>query len=179
MKRQLVAGILALNMLIVGGGCAAENIESDNPDSNQSQSEKSEDDTKLGVEVETMQGEGITYEILTADYLLKEDLQTALTHVQMHKGFGIMKEEEDSLIVYVGLGEKPSAGYELEIENVVKKDDKIIITVKETEPPKDAMAAEMLTYPTKVIRLKDKTKNIEVVNNSGEIFEDINAENEE
>lgn len=178
MKRQLVAGILALNMMVVGVGCVSESIENDKPDSNVSQPQTSEDDTKPGVESETRQGEGITYEILTLAYI-DEDLQTALQHIQMHKGFGIMKEEEGSLIIYVGSGEKPSAGYGLEIENVVKKDDKITITVKETKPAKDEMVAEILTYPTKVIRLKDKTRNIEVVNSSGEVFEDINAENEE
>ena len=178
MKKKILATVLISSLLVVGSGCSPENIENDKPKDNLSQPQEANGDTKPAVESVTKEGDNITYEILTLAHM-EDDLQTALSHIQKHRGFGIMKEEDDSLILYIGLGEKPSAGYGLEIENIIKNDNRVKVIVKETKPAEDAMVAEVLTYPTKVIRLKDKIKNIEVINKSGEVFEDINAENEE
>lgn len=167
MRRKLLISTLILCM-ILAAGCSPKPIETPTP----------ADGSELAVEIEKREGQGVNYEILTQAYL-EEDLLTALGYIQMHKGYGIMKEESDSYIVYIGLGEKPTAGYAVEIEDVIKEADQIRVVVKEIDPSKEDMTTQILTYPTKVLRIKDKTMNIVVENTSGEAFEDINAENEE
>ena len=179
MKRTLLISTLALCM-ILAVGCSPKEVQTPVPAEpaldNSSQSPIAGSD--LSIEVEKREGKGVSYEILTQAYL-EEDLLTALGYIQEHRGFGIIKEESDSYIVYGGMGEKPTAGYAVEIEDVIKETDQIRVVVKEIEPKKGDMVAEVITYPTKVLRIKDKTLKIVVENTSGEVFEDINAENEE
>jgi len=192
MKKIILVSILTLSMITSMTGCTTFEKSSDSsqdtpplvesPESPKEEAPKEEapkeeapsGTTEPAVLVQEKQGVGEDYEIHTLAFL-EDDLQTALGYVQQHHGFGIIKEEQDGLFVYIGLGEKPTAGYSVEIENVVKKDDKIKIIVKEVQPGKDAIVTQAITYPTKVVKIKDSVKNIEVVDLEGNLLQDINA----
>lgn len=65
--------------------------------------------------------------------------------------------DQDMLLV-VSLGDRPSAGYSVDIVNVVQEKDRIIVQYRETIPPAGTVAAQVITHPytTKVIPKSDK-----------------------
>lgn len=63
--------------------------------------------------------------------------------------------------ILVNLGEKNNGGYGIEVENVVEQTDKIVVSIKETEPKKDSNVTMALTNPYAVIKINSK-KPIEI-----------------
>lgn len=49
------------------------------------------------------------------------------------------------------LGQKPTGGYTIVIPKIVKKDKEIIVTLESKEPPKEAMAIQVITAPYYVV----------------------------
>jgi hypothetical protein len=58
------------------------------------------------------------------------------------------------------MGEKPTGGYSIGVENVVETDKNIIITVKETKPESDAILTQNITYPFCVVKINSKKEII-------------------
>ena len=61
--------------------------------------------------------------------------------------------------IILNMGEKPTSGYSITIDNVVETADKVIITLKEKEP--SGMAAQVISYPYSIVRINSK-KPIEI-----------------
>ena len=59
-----------------------------------------------------------------------------------------------SNFIILNMGEKPSAGYSITVENVEETADKVIVTVKEQEPK--GMSASVITYPYCIVRINSK-----------------------
>lgn len=64
-----------------------------------------------------------------------------------------------SNFILVNMGEKPSGGYTLKVENIIELADKIVITIKEIPP--SGMATAVITKPGYVIKINSK-KPIEI-----------------
>ncbi|MTI80897.1 MAG: protease complex subunit PrcB family protein [Firmicutes bacterium] len=105
---------------------------------------------------------------------LSGDLEEAISLVHNHRGYGIIKEQGDEAIIYVGSGEKPTGGYNIEVTSVKDVAGTTVITVKETSPSKDKMLIQMISYPYTVIKVSNITDDIKVINTNGELFENIN-----
>ena len=66
------------------------------------------------------------------------------------------------LIVYGG--EKPTAGYSIEVTEIIYDEGTATVTVVETSPPEGSMAADVLTYPVDVVLLPSEiTGPVELV----------------
>lgn len=65
-----------------------------------------------------------------------------------------------SNFILVNLGEKNNGGYGIEVTNVVEESDKVVVTIKETEPKKGNVTMA-ITNPYAVIKINSK-KPIEI-----------------
>ncbi|KAF2340825.1 protease complex subunit PrcB family protein [Flavobacterium tistrianum] len=63
---------------------------------------------------------------------------------------------QDYNYVILNMGEKNTSGYTIDVEKVEETDKNIIITVKENNPPKDAMTMQVISYPYTVVKIHSK-----------------------
>jgi hypothetical protein len=67
------------------------------------------------------------------------------------------------MVLGVFLGQKPSAGYDIEISSLIEKDDCLEVYVKKTKPSPGSMCASVLTQPYHVISTEKVNKDIKYV----------------
>ncbi|MCC5911254.1 MAG: protease complex subunit PrcB family protein [Clostridiaceae bacterium] len=186
MRKKLILGALILGLGVFGAGCS-NNMESQPgstdeanqiEDSTSIDENTSTEDVSNGITEDPLEltviGD-ISFEILAMSNLSPE-LEEGLGYIQEHRGFGIVKEEGDDIIVFIGSGEKPTAGYDLYMNSIEKTTDSIAITIGETKPEEGSVVAQVLTYPVKLIRITTDIRNITVETESGEVLENINQE---
>ena len=63
---------------------------------------------------------------------------------------------QTSNFIILNMGEKPSEGYKIVVENAVETDKNIIITIKETGPKPNATVAQVLTNPYCIVKINSK-----------------------
>jgi hypothetical protein len=57
------------------------------------------------------------------------------------------KEYGDKTYLYVSWGQRPTGGYEVTILEAVRENDEIVVRVRYSRPPPDAMVTQVITYP--------------------------------
>ena len=70
---------------------------------------------------------------------------------------------EKNRVIAVFMGMRRSGGYTVKITNIEEK-DKLVVTVKESGPPPDAMVTMALTSPFHVVVIPRSDKAVEFVN---------------
>ncbi len=65
------------------------------------------------------------------------------------------RKDNGLLYILVTYGEKPTGGYAVEITGVEEKSDKLVVTVKFTEPGPDDIVTQALTYPYDLMVIDD------------------------
>lgn len=95
------------------------------------------------------------YEILTEPNEIRmlqndEKLKRKIKPTDLHQ----------SNFVILNMGEKPTGGYSIGVENVEETEKNIIITVKESNPEPDAMVTQNITYPFCVVKINSKKEII-------------------
>lgn len=70
---------------------------------------------------------------------------------------------EEILYTLVTYGEKPTGGFAVEITSIEDKEDKIVVTVDFTEPGKDDMVTQAITYPYDLAMMDDPGLPVEFV----------------
>lgn len=106
---------------------------------------------------------------LDGEVLLDHDTevdQSALEIIETsnsEKGYKLIKSEiSDSYYLAVFAGEKPTTGYEIEINKAEIVNGTLMVTVLALSPGPDTMNATMLTYPTDVVMVKDVKEDMDV-----------------
>lgn len=193
MKRKLILATLIISLVAFTAGC--NNIQDSEPTDSPSQVEDNDtvdddvdkDDSNKDNNDEDVANDepeepketivigDVSFEILEISEL-SSNLQQAFGFINEHRGYGIVLEDGKDIIVFIGTGEKPTAGYDFHLKTIEKTSDGINITIVETQPKKDEMVAEVLTYPAKFIRITTDSRNINVQTEDGDILKDINAE---
>lgn len=69
---------------------------------------------------------------------------------------------ESSFVLFVSMGEKPSAGYRVEIEKMKRSDGTLEVTLRLQAPPPGEMSAMVMTQPFVMAKVK-KEKGIKKV----------------
>ncbi|SDW68660.1 PrcB C-terminal [Marininema mesophilum] len=95
---------------------------------------------------------------------LPENVKDKLSDMRSSKKGGhVMVNHRDHTYLIIGLGERRTSGYRINIENVIEKDGKIHVYAQEISPNPDGMVAQMITHPTQVISIPrvEKDKEIE------------------
>ena len=86
---------------------------------------------------------------------LPEEVQTWLDDNIIEYGKDTYAHE-NKLYILVAYGEKPTAGYSVEISKVEKSDGNINVYASFQDPGKDDMVATVITYPYDLIVIEDQ-----------------------
>lgn len=175
MKKVLVL-IAAFLVLTASTSCAYFKLEKPEPGNNNinkpaapAENNKPEMDDKNN----NNKSNEISFDVIDSIDGLSEELQNSVEELKKSRGFTRLKDE-NGVMVMISMGEKPTGGYSITVKKVEKVQDKIKITVEETEPGKDDAVTMAITYPYTVIRIKQaQDEEIEVYNQKGEKFDKI------
>ncbi|MFC7441317.1 protease complex subunit PrcB family protein [Laceyella putida] len=58
--------------------------------------------------------------------------------------------------IIVGIGERPTGGYEVRVTSVTKQGPRLIVHAKVIPPKEGMMVTQVISYPYAVIQLKEK-----------------------
>lgn len=83
---------------------------------------------------------------------LSADLAGKIDQSRAEEGYEMLTSENGNFLV-VYAGERPTAGYSVEIVSIAAGEGKATVTVKETSPAGGGMTAQALTYPYDVVKL--------------------------
>ena len=61
-----------------------------------------------------------------------------------------------SNFIILNLGEKPTGGFSITIDNVEELDNIVIVTTKETTPELGAMVTQAIAYPYAIVKINSK-----------------------
>ncbi|MGM0501441.1 MAG: protease complex subunit PrcB family protein [Bacillota bacterium] len=68
---------------------------------------------------------------------------------------------DNGLAIYVTLGQRPTGGYNIQIREVRKSDETLIVTIKAISPGSEEMVNQVITYPYDLVRLSaSEVKNV-------------------
>ncbi len=62
----------------------------------------------------------------------------------------------ESNFIILNMGEKPTGGYAIGVDNVIETPENIVIKVKETNPEPGTMVTQGITYPYCVVKVNSK-----------------------
>lgn len=93
------------------------------------------------------------YEILTEEDEIRmllgdENLKNKISPYDM----------KNSTVLILNMGEKPTGGFSITIEEVKEVSDKVVVTIKENIPEPGAMVTMALTNPYTVVKINSKKK---------------------
>jgi len=112
------------------------------------------------------------YEVLTSQStgggnIRFYEILTTPQEIRMLQGDENLKKKisdsdlETANFIILNMGEKNTSGYSITAERVEETPDKIIVYVKETSPPEDAMNLQVISYPYAIVKINSK-KPIEI-----------------
>lgn len=170
MNKRKVLSLILISILAVSilAGCTKdkEKTPAINEETQTEQTEQTED---KNVD-ETENNKNVTFEIIEE---FDEEALKMIDEKTKEKGYGILSRDDNSVVIFIASGEKPSGGYGIKVKTVEEKDGVITITVEETAPEEGAMVITALTYPYTVIRLDTKATEFVIVNTEGEEFTNL------
>lgn len=111
----------------------------------------------------------IGFEIVKPENLTSEK-QDILEKIKRNKGF-IYWEEDSDFYIAIFAGQKPTAGYKLEVKSIEDNEGKTNILIDVTAP--QDFAAEVITYPYIVIKTAGIADNFNIEDMQGEAYKMI------
>ncbi len=93
------------------------------------------------------------FEILT-----EEDEIGMLRGDETLKGKISADDMKNSTIVILNMGEKPTGGFSISVQDVQELPDRILMIVKENEPAADSMVTMGITNPYTIVKINSKKK---------------------
>ncbi len=76
---------------------------------------------------------------------------------------GRVRVHNDLLYILVTYGEKPTGGYVVEIDEVEKRDQTLVVTAEFTEPGEDEIVTQAITYPYDLAVVEETELPVEFV----------------
>jgi len=154
MKRLLVL-ILMLVFLVSVIGCQGNEPA---PKGKTSPTAGNIETDSQGIAVSNIDFERVKYDGLNAD------IQAVIDEGKNEKGYKLVRDESDEYYyLAVFSGQKPTAGYQVEITKVTENEGVTDVFIKEDSPAKGMMVAEVLTYPLDIVKLTGITDNINLI----------------
>lgn len=150
MKRKIMF-LLMLGFIILTVGCS---------DSSETNSSKYKD-------------KGVEYVLVEN---IPQDVVNGISNIKEKRGYKVIDSEEEGNFIFIGLGEKPTGGYDLAVEEIEREDDVIKITILEYQPKTNDMVTQALTYPYIVIKVEDEVEELKVVTTKRKELEKIELE---
>jgi len=149
---------VALSLAIVVGAVGCSSSENEKAISDLPNAEDSINNDNKGIAVNYIEFERVDLEDLS------EEFKELIEENKKEKGYKLLEDsssEYSYLVVFAG--QKPSAGYDIEIKKVVDNEGVTDVMVTQTPPTEGMMAAEVLTYPMDIVKLTGITDNINLI----------------
>lgn len=101
--------------------------------------------------------------------------QDVIDILKLKRGFEYV-EADDGLVLFISLGEKNTGGYAVSVKTVEVVDGVTRVVVEETEPKKEDIVIQAITYPYTIVKITGSTGDIQVENQDGGKFSRIKAD---
>jgi protease stability complex PrcB-like protein len=111
--------------------------------------------------------------ILLKNNEIPSELALQIEELKDFKGY-IEYTQNNEYYTVLLMGQQATSGFCLNIEDLKNNDDHTKIQLHETKPDKDDMVTQNITYPYIVIKLKNKTSKLYVINSEGEEYMKLN-----
>ncbi|MED1663918.1 protease complex subunit PrcB family protein [Brevibacillus laterosporus] len=85
----------------------------------------------------------------------------ALANIQEQGGYQLI-HENDLTYVAIALGERPTSGYSIKVDNVQQETDGTYVIHVVEERPQKTMLLQVITYPTAVITLPQDAQHVTI-----------------
>ncbi len=169
----LTALIMTLSLSLVVAGCKqSENEQTPVPsDTPVSTSESPSAPSNQGITVNK-----INFTEIYAESLDSTKVQL-VNDMSLSRGYTYWTNEDGFYTVFIGLGERATAGYGIKVLSVEDNEGRTNILVEETKPGKDEMVAQVITYPYVLIQMTGITNNFNIEDTEGTSFEMLYGEN--
>jgi|GEM_PF-549873 len=109
----------------------------------------------------------LTLEDIKNDRSLPENITDSISGLRAYRGFSYFKAG-DGYIVFIGMGQKPTGGYGVEVKIVEDIEGLIRITVEEQIPREGDIVTQVLTYPYALLKIDVSADNFEAVTTADE-----------
>jgi hypothetical protein len=172
-KILLTALIMTLSLSLIFVGCKQTGIvESPVPsDTPVSTNESPSAPSNQGITVNR-----INFTEIDAESLDSTRAQL-INDMSLTRGYTYWTNEDGTYTVFIGLGERATAGYGIKVLSVEDNEGNTNILVEETKPGKDDMVAQVITYPYVIIQMGGITDNFNIADTEGNSFEVLYGEN--
>jgi hypothetical protein len=83
---------------------------------------------------------------------------------------------EENLVLYVSYGEKPTAGYSVQVREVFTRKDLVVVQAILLTPPENSFQAQVITHPYVLLSVeedavqREDVRRIELRNDRGEVL---------
>jgi len=155
-KKSINIIILLLAVALIISGCGSSRVKSGG---------KTGDDEKEKNNV--TQDIKLSFDVVKNIEELPKNVQDAVEALKQQRGYAFFKVE-DGFILFAGMGEKNTAGYDITVKSVENVNGTVKVTVEEKSPEKGDIVAQVISYPFTVVKVKDGMENFIVANESGE-----------
>lgn len=123
------------------------------------------------------QSQGITVNKLKVEYASKEKaeeiLEKKLININEMAGYKLITLNDENYL-YIGLGEKPTGGYDLEVTYLEDNEGILNMEVKVVEPKAEDMVSQVINYPSKILKLNFAPIKVNIKSNIKEMsFKEI------
>lgn len=118
----------------------------------------------------------IKYEQIKNEENIPPNIKSIIESLKKKRGFAYFQEDEDT-ILFISMGEKNTAGYEIKVKSIEAVGDTVKVIVSEKTPGKDEIVAQVITYPYTIVRVEGIVKSFKVVNEKGEEFNLLSSKN--
>lgn len=103
------------------------------------------------------------YEEVTSPY--PTEVESVLNKLRRTGGAEVVQGEHKTYVV-IGLGQRSTGGYKVEVDGIeTNANGQIIVKAHEVKPAEGSMTIQVISYPTKVIALPKTTQPVSVILN--------------
>lgn len=85
-----------------------------------------------------------------------------IAELRQESGAHLLKVTEDTTVVFIALGERPTGGYGVEILSVDLYEDDLVVRYSESKPGKEDMVIQVITYPYVIIEVEAVATNTHI-----------------
>ncbi|MCS1350175.1 protease complex subunit PrcB family protein [Mechercharimyces sp. CAU 1602] len=146
MIKRHIAKLTMLSFVLILAGCGTGNAPDESTNNDSSTGTQSSQEAESGGENGTM-----VYEKVTAKQL-PDTVKAKVNEIKEEGGGHSISENEQTYLI-LGLGQRNTGGYQIEVTKVERKEDTVHVYAQEVTPPEGAMVTQAITYPTTVISL--------------------------
>jgi len=145
--KNILLTIFAIFAFTVAGGCAPAQLDNDLFSS-------------AGAAAKENEAKAPLYDLVKAPY--PDEVEASLEDIRKNGGFKQVNGK-DKTYVLIGLGQRPTGGYTIEVTKAEQNGQQVTVYVRERKPEAGTMTTQVISYPVTVVSLAKTTSAVKVV----------------